>query len=927
MSESAQRWNRLEDLYQAVLERDPADREAFLKEACPDESLRHEILSLLDARNAGDDLLDRPAIRYAAQALEPGALLGHYRIEKCIGVGGMGEVYSAADTKLDRRVAIKILPDAFANDPERLARFQREAKVLASLNHSNIATIHGVEERMLVMELVDGPTLADRLVNGRFPFEEALSIARQIAEALEAAHEKRIIHRDLKPANIKVTDEGRVKVLDFGLAKVIAEEFAPGDPAASPTVTTSATKAGAILGTAAYMSPEQAMSKPVDKRADIWSFGVVLWEMLTGRRLFPGETVADTLAAVLRGPIDFGQLPTETAPGIRSLLRRCLDRNPKNRMRDIGEARIAIDAAFQPVELPAAAKPRTQIAWIATTVFALSFGAVSWIHFRAKPADGRHFTFQIYPPVGGGTGAVAGYKLSPDGKFLAIATLEGSSTVALYVRPLDGLDTRLLTILPSAPGFWMCWSADGEQIALHAGDKLLKISRGGGTPEVFAEVPGAASGGAWLDGGVIVFSTETGLFRLSSSGGVAVKMDDHPAAFPVWLPGGHFLYSRDDGLFAGSLNGGKPVRILADEQDSVAYVPPARPARLGHLLFYRGKTLSAQAFDVEKLKLEGDPIPLAEPPGTNRFAASNNGTLVLDSGGAEMEVSPELTLAWLDRTGRRLKTIGKPFRSLRNIIFRLSPDDSKAIVQVMGAQTPDLWIADLNRETLSRFTFGGSHSGVWSPGGRRILWAALDSNRYVRSADGSGKDELLYQEPTSYNSAPADWSSDGKLIALSGASGDHIDIWLVPAGGDHKPYQYIQSSLGTYWAQISPDSLWMAYTAAQPAPEPSEVFIESIPQGKGKYQVSTGGGEWPIWRRDGKELFYLQQKKIVAVPIRLTENSVEVGTAQVLFETSRPVRFQVSRDGQRFLMARPAEGVPASLPLTVDTDWRDRLPK
>jgi Tol biopolymer transport system component len=860
-----------------------------------------------------------------AQPPETCTLLGHYRIEECIGVGGMGEVYRALDSTLDRRVAIKILPDVFANEPERLARFEREAKVLASLNHPNIATIYEIQERTLVLELVEGLTIEDRLERGSIPLNEALNIARQLAEALEAAHEKRIIHRDLKPANIKVTDEGRVKVLDFGLAKALAEEIAPGNPTASPTITATGAESGAILGTAAYMSPEQAMGKPVDTRTDIWSFGVTLWEMLTGHRLFRGDTAAETLAAVLRGPIDFDQLPRETPHTIRNLLCRCLDRNPKNRLRDIGEARIAIDQAFQPVEIPVApGKRRLRVAWTAAAVLALLLGSLALIHFREIPAQRERFTFQINVPEG----QLVDFQLSPDGKFLAMATGEASSTAKIYVRSLDGLETRLVATVPVVQTFVMFWSWDGEQIVYKSGGKLYRIPRAGGTPVFLADVPGWLLGGAWLEAGTIVFGTANGLFRLSSSGGAPVKIDDQGVFYPAWLPRRRVLYNTADGVFARPMDGGTPVRILPEKNITyAAYVPSVKSALIGHLLVIRGEMVTAQVLDAEKLELQGHAIPLAEPSGTTAFTTSQSGVLIVGPAAGDSGVYPDLILTWVDRTGRRLKTIGKPFRPFFNESIRLSPNNSRAIVQMAGADGVDLWIAELDRDTFSRFTFNGSNSGIWSPDGRKVLWAARDGRRYLRAADGSGKDQLLYNNPAADTGFPTSWSSDGRFITFSGPGEGGGDVWLVPAAGERKPYPYIQSAFGTFWGQISPDSHWMAYIARQQFPLPQEVFVESIPPGKGKWQISTGGGDWPIWRGDGKELFYRQGTKLMATPIRLTEKSVETGKAQALFEISGRTRFQVSRDGERFLIALPAEGAPLATPLTVDTDWRMRLPQ
>jgi Tol biopolymer transport system component len=853
--------------------------------------------------------------------LSAGTRLGPYEILAPIGAGGMGEVYRTRDTRLNREVAIKVSAERFSD------RFEREAHSIAALNHTNICTLYDVGPNYLVMELVGGPTLAERIKEGPVALAEALTIARQVADALEAAHEKGIIHRDLKPANVKVTPEGVVKVLDFGLAKMAAPDPTEGNPEKSPTLSLErATRAGVILGTAAYMSPEQASGKRVDKRADIWSFGVVLWELLTSRRLFEGETVTDTLAGVLRSPIDFDQLPRDTPPAIRALLRRCLDRNPKNRLRDIGEARVAIDGAFQPVE-PAVPAPKrlSSFVWIAATVvFGLSLAALAFFHFRETPPERQHVRFQINSPEG----QLGSFKLSPDGRFLAFTTGIGSAERRVWIRSLDGLDTRLLTDIHGIGNFSLFWSWDGEHIAFQFRDKLYTIGRDGGTPVVLTDAPLPILGCVWLDNGVIVFGTASGLFRVSSSGGPPVKIDDQSAESLAWLPGRRFLCVLANGIFAESLDGRKPVQILPDHTLS-AYVLPLKPGRPGHLLFVRGETLWAQSFNADRLELQGDAIPVAarvsDLPGigSGAFTASANGVLVFGRGNSQ-----EFVLTWLDRAGKRLQSVSKPFNLARNPAIRLSPNDSQAIVPIAGANGTDLWIADLNHNTLSRFTFNGSFSGLWSPDGRKVLWAANDGNRYLKSADGSGKDELLFKNPTSPNGYVNSWSSNGRLVSFAGlGEKTALQIWLVPIEGDRKPYPYFQANFAAYWEQISPDDRWIAYVADQ-TNQPQQVYVESIPAGKGRWQISTERGDWPIWRRDGKELFYRQGNQLMAVPMRLSELSVESGNPQELFEVPPGnTRFQVSRDGQRFLIALPVEGTSTSTPLTVDTDWRAELAK
>jgi Tol biopolymer transport system component len=685
------------------------------------------------------------------------------------------------------------------------------------------------------------------------------------------------------------------------------------------------------------MSPEQAAGKPTDKRADIWSFGVVLWEMLTGQHLFTGETVSHTLAHVLTASIDFEKLPKETPRAIRDLLRRCLDRDVKNRLRDIGEARVVIgrvlSGAESSVELESAAPLQSRLGmgsrigkvWAGVAaVFALALGALSWVHFREAPPERQHIRFQIARPEG----TLRDFKLSPDGRSLALAVIDGG-TFNLWIRALDSLETRLLTSF-SAGGntILLFWSADGEYVGFSASGKIYKIARAGGSPVVICDLPGGFRGAAWRSDGTILFGSGTGLFRVSSSGGAPSKVSDGIALVPVWLSAERFLFLTQNGILAGSLTGAKPS-LLVPAASGPVFVPHAKSGLPDQLLFLRAETLMAQTIDAEKAELRGVAVPVAERVGNlgnvrnPAFSASATGVLVFGRG-----VSANYELAWLDRAGKKLQTVSKPFPLASNPAIRISPDETRAIVPISplsGATGPDLWIADLNRNTLSRFTFDGSASGIWSPDGRKVLWATTDGNRYLRSADGSGKDELLFKSPSALGYVE-DWSSDGKRITFSGPNDNGgLNVWMVGTDGDHKPYPYHQSRFNETWNAMSPDGQWMAYESDQPGQ--SEILVESIPTGKGRWQISTEGGDWPVWRRDGKELFFRQGTKIMAVPIRLTNTSVESGKPQALFEVPGDTRFQVSRDGRRFLIAMPVEGAAATAPLTVDTDWRAGVAK
>ena len=868
------------------------------------------------------------AHRNLPMTLAAGSRLGVYEIISLLGSGGMGEVYQARDTKLNRDVALKVLPEIFASDPERLARFQREAQLLASLNHPRIAAIYGLEEsnslRALVLELVEGPTLADRIAQSPIPIDEALPIARQIAEALEAAHEQGVIHRDLKPANIKLRPDGTVKVLDFGLAKALQPTSGVRTDL-TPTITTPAmTQLGVILGTAAYMAPEQAKGRPADKRSDVWAFGCVLYEMLTGKRAFEGEDVSDTLAAVLRGDPDWQALPRALPAVVITVLNRCLRKDRHQRFSEMSTPLFLLSEPSEaaPWSAPSPTEPRPWLkralpvlSGAMVAVLATALAGLAFFRFRITLPEGQRVKYQITPPEG----SLVDFSLSADGRFLAFLTGDGNG-VKIWVRALESLETRLLTALAEmGRPVSLFWSPDGAYLAFGSRGKLYKIARTGGTPVPLCEIPNPITGGTWTDDGVILFSVLGGsLYRVAASGGASIKLDwqEGGAAYPIWLAGHTFLYSAGGGIFTASPEGAKPRLLLSNAITNLAYVQPTSFGSPGYLLFRRGDTLMSQPLDPQKAELRGEAFPLVEgvgslaAPFSGAFSASANGVLVFRGG-----VPQTSELIWVDRSGKKLQTVSRPFALARNPAIRLSPDDTRAIVPVEGSTGPDLWIADLIRQSLTRFTVDGSGSGIWSPDGRKVLWAARDGSRYVRSADGSGMDDLLFKNPQCPTCYPYDWSSRGQI-----AFADQRNIGMLDAEGDHKPYPYVQSRFAAYWAQISTDGRWMAYVSDQPG-QPG-VLVESIPAGISRWQISTAGGDWPVWRRDGKELFFRQGSKLVTAPLRLNEGAVESGKPQALFEVLPNTRFQVSRDGQRFLIAFPIEKSSGTEALTVDTDWR-----
>jgi eukaryotic-like serine/threonine-protein kinase len=888
--------------------------------------------------------------------------LGPYEIVAPIGAGGMGEVYRAHDSKLGRDVALKVVPDVFARDADRMARFEREAKVLASLNHPNIASIYGLEDsgstRALVMELVEGPTLADRIRTGPIPLDEILPIAKQIAEAVEYAHERGIVHRDLKPANVKVTAQDNVKVLDFGLAKALEGDAASVDIATSPTMSRMATMAGILLGTAAYMSPEQAKAKPVDRRADIWAFGCVLYEMLTGKSAFSGETVTDTLAAVIKEEPDWSLLPAATPIRLRVLLHRCLQKDPRQRLRDIGDARIAIDEILSGVPLDsgpsAAAKPsHPWLAWSVAAAFLVAFAALAFVHFRqAPPAPAEVTAFQIPVPDKVNLSSNGTFALSPDGRKLAYAAAGPDGVQRLWVRDLGSLESRPLpgSESPTYPPFF--WSPDNRFIAYDAGGKLAKIDSAGGPAQTVCPIDGNAVGGSWNRDGVIIFAGAPGSVRMvSAEGGPSspvVALDaaggETSQVFPSFLPDGrHFVYTRvfniqaKDGVYLGSLDA-KPEaqdsKPLIEGDFNVVYVPSSVP-NSGYLLFERDGVLLAQPFDAGRLQLTGEPIPVADHVGSggfSYFSASNNGVLVYRTGGEEQGMK----LTWFDRQG---KTVGASGELGAYITAVLSPDGRRAAISQFGEDTLSLSLLDFSQGRTMRFTFGQPAIGpVWSPDGTRIIYLAGDT-LYQKPSNGSTDQETVLKSSAHY--MPTSWSRDGRFLLATAATPEtKSDIWILPLMGEKKPVPFLRTEFNESEAHFSPDEHWVAYTSDESGHQ--EIYVRPFSPGSGaadvgsasggKWLISLGGGSEPRWRGDGKELFYVAPNgKLMAVEV--TANPVfQAGAPAELFAAPARMgpsilpRWDVAPDGKRFLFAALSQQT-ASTPFTVILNWQSTLKK
>jgi len=880
-------------------------------------------------------------------SLSPGTRIGPYEITGPLGKGGMGEVYRARDSKLDREVAVKVLPHSLARDPERLARFEREAKVLASLNHPNIATIYSLEEapegKAIAMELVDGATLKSPL-----PLDEALRFASQIAEALEAAHDKGITHRDLKPANIMVTPAGLVKVLDFGLAAVARPAGGGGEN--SPTLTMGMTEAGVIMGTAAYMSPEQAVGNPVDRRADIWSFGVVLWQMLVGKALFSGDTTAHILANVINRDIDFGMLPESTPTPIRELLKRCLDRDVMTRLRDIGEARIAIqrylanpESAAERAALAGSLPQGHSKKWMAATVVATLalLAVVAWAFYpRATPPGADPVRFTIDPPEGTRLALhLSADAVSPDGRSIAFLA-EASGQRSIWVRPLASLAAQKLDHTEGA--YDPFWSPDSQHIAFFADGKLKRIPVSGGSTLNVANASDGM-GGTWaLDPrgeGVIIFAPDaiSPLQRVPAAGGVPTPVTTIANgaaghAFPQFLPDGQRVlyveYGRSSGTTDRQLyvqRPGSTERTLLIKDVGRFLAPP------DVLFFLRDNTLLAQRFDWTALKPVGEPAAIADGirnasvNGRNSFSVSANGVLAYRSGG-----SNDASLVWYMRDG---KPAGVAVPSGVRSEISLSPDDTRVVLRRGGANATNLWLLELSTGVLSRLTSGSASDSqaVWSPDSRRIAFVRSGSagSEVRETVIGSGKETLVYSDGVT--NRLEDWTRDGKLLVRAGNT---VSTITLPPEGSGKQAAKPELLLDAPWPKdefrISPDGKWVAYVSQESgAPE---INVAAFPSFTNRRQISTAGGVEPLWRGDSRELFFLDNMNDL-IAVEVTAGTIlETGPLRPLFRSSAIFNFAthqhaVTRNGQRFLNMEQQRGGTGVEPLYVITNWTSLIPK
>jgi Tol biopolymer transport system component len=876
-------------------------------------------------------------------SITQGTRIGPYTVTSSLGEGGMGIVFRAHDTKLHRDVALKLLTEHLADDADRILRFQREAQVLASLNHPNIAQIYGLEEfnntRCIVMELVEGETLQERLKSGPIPVDEALPIAKQMAEGLEAAHERGIVHRDLKPANIKLTPHGKVKVLDFGLAKAF-QEYQEPSVSNSPTLISTSIP-GVILGTASYMSPEQAKGKETDRTADVWAFACVFYEMLAGHRVFEGETVGEILGGVFKAEPNWTRLPPDTPQAILRLLRRCLQKDRKLRLHDMADARLDIDEAQgePPTTVPVAAitsrRRRERVAWAAAILGVLVGAAsLSTALFNREALERPVVRFSV------GESAVLANDdvgVSPDGKLVAYTALSNSKQM-IWVRPLDSLAAQ--PVPGTEDGFQPFWSPDNRSIGFFASGKLKRVDLGASQAQVLTDAT-TPFGGSWNNDGVILFATvERGLQRISASGGETSTVrprgpKEVRLEWPSFLPDGRHLlfsivgvHSRDGGLFVGSSIGSMEVQRIIDAPSKAMYSQ-------GHLVFVRNGVLMAQSFDLKKLLLAGEAVvseQILNSPSTDdaQFSISSNGVLVYRPSRSTLG-----QLTWVDRSGNVIAKVG-PVGQYANP--ELSRDGKRLAVEIGGEGKRDIWILELETGHFTRFTFDPAlyHMPVWSPDGSRIVFGSSRSGSfdlYGKPTNLSAEEELLYK--SDLDKAPYGWSADGKYLAYRELTESAANIWTLPMSGERTSIRFKPSPFTQGGGQISPDGRWIAYFSNETGR--NEIVTQTFPKPGGKWQVSNAGGVFPRWRRDGKELFFQAlDGKLMAVPVSYTgragETLIEPGTPVSLFDAHTvggpysPFGFRqqydVSPDGQRFLVNSITKEVTS--PVTVILNFKPK---
>ena len=891
-------------------------------------------------------------------SIQAGSRLGCYEIIALLGVGGMGEVYRARDTRLGRFVAVKVLPRELTADADRIERFAREARILAALNHRNIATIHGIEDtdenQALVMELVDGETLDERFARSQdraVPLTETLDIARQIADALDAAHERGIVHRDLKPSNVMISTAGIVKLLDFGLAKVHTD--APATDLTNATMTAGPTQYGTLLGTAPYMSPEQARGQPVDKRADIWAFGCVLYELLTGRRAFGGETNADVLAAVLERAPDWDAVPATTPPAVKRLLQRCLDRDPKRRLRDIGDARVElddVDGDRTTAEAEDTAGRKARWLWLGATAGVLGIalgGFGTWTMLDQPelepPRRVTRLSIQTPPhapltssPIG--VFAFGNAELSPDGSRVAyVATLPQGGT-QLFVRALDESDVRLLagTDGASAPFF----SPDSESIGFFAGSKLKRVPAAGGTVITICDVPEDTGGSraAWSpDGKSIVFavsaSARAGLSQVPAEGGapeVLTQPDPREGGShgdPSFIGNGQAVLFAKRWVNANVQPALLVRSLVTGEQHELVHGPVGRPLYLptGHLVYLNQATLMAAPFDATQLQLTGKAVPVLQNVALGALSTSTDGLLAYTS-----PVPSTGRLVWVNRDGAIQPVLvdrhefGRP---------RLSPDGNRLAVELYQEGKPDIGLYTFDNQALTRLTTGGANSPFWSPDGGRIIYRS-GSDLLELAADGTGGAQALLRatDPGIEGAgflAPGAWTPDKSsyIFVLQGSSGTAADIWAlrVATEGGRRLEPLVQRDGNQWSVRVSPDGQWMSYADNESGQ--FEIYVQSLSPGGPRTQVSAGGGWQAVWHPSGGEIFYRSGNRMMAVTVNTTTPFSAKQPRELFsgaFASTDLANYDVTRDGQRFVMVQASDEAESRTIHLID-HWFDEV--
>jgi len=888
-------------------------------------------------------------------AIEPGTRLGPYEITSALGAGGMGEVYRATDTRLGRTVAIKVLPPHLSADPQFRQRFEREARTISSLSHANICTLHDVGHEngidFLVMEYLEGETLAQKLSKGAMTTEQALRYGIEVADALDKAHKQGIVHRDLKPGNIMLTKAG-AKLLDFGLAKF--------QPPASQKVMSSVsvlateekqnlTAEGSIVGTFQYMSPEQLEGKDADSRTDIFAFGTVLYEMMTGRKAFTGKSQASLIAAILeKDPQPMSELQPMTPPALERAVKTCLAKDPDDRWQTAHDVMLQLKWIVEGFSQPAISVPvapkrkRVERIWMIASalLFALA-SLLAFLYLQRSPDNARFAILAIPAPKNSSfSNSLA---VSPDGSKIAFVAAGPDGVPLLWVRPLDSANSRMISQTEEA--VFPFWSPDSRFIAFFAKGELNKVEAMGGFPHPICK-SADSRGGAWSSNGTILFSPSSsdGLYAVPSEGGPATRITnldlnrkENSHRFPSFLPDGeHFLYvalssTENQGIYLGSLKSKETKRVL-DAVSAVAYTPP------GYLLYVYRESLVAQKFDPKRLQVSGGAVPIGEEPSTNfsaitasaAFSVSNYGLLVYRTGGMDMR-----KLTRVDREGKLLGTIGQPAPYGEPF---LSGDGIHMVFEAQersDVQT-DLWVLNVPNGTSSRFTFdpGEDVCGVYSPDNTRIAWSATRSGTYdlyAKSADGTGIDELLLK--TDVPKYPDDWSPDGKYILYENVNPEtQFDLWVLPIFGDRKTFPYLTTKFNEAHSRFSPNGKWIAYASDESGI--TELYVQSFPAGGGKWQISTNGGDQPSWRSDGKELFYVAPDgKLRAVEIKEASSTFQPGGTTILSGVLIPPTsvlssksyYVAAANGQEFLVSTPIADVTS--PITVVMNWTALLKK